>query len=242
MPGGQGVKSLVQSQTQTGFRDFVEEGYRDRAHPGSHAGRHVSFSEHRCRLECSRREIFEVEVDLLSIQTGWLRRHATVTVTVFGYQSTVPRRDVRSHYLLRDALLPERPFHLEDARPANCPIAGAERAPAPWRTRTCVNDDRTVTGFDFSEMGAVFIGQAFAEEPEFEFLKELRTPLYRVQLFRRTEASGRSRRGATGNPQVTARGDRASGDLHSPRISSGAVARSPMQKRNISMTPSRFPS
>jgi peptidoglycan/xylan/chitin deacetylase (PgdA/CDA1 family)/2-polyprenyl-3-methyl-5-hydroxy-6-metoxy-1,4-benzoquinol methylase/glycosyltransferase involved in cell wall biosynthesis len=50
-----------------------------------------------------------------------------------------------------------------------------------------VNDDRTVTGFDFSEIGAVFMGQAFAEELEFEFLKELRTPLYRVQLFRRRE-------------------------------------------------------
>lgn len=48
-----------------------------------------------------------------------------------------------------------------------------------------ISDDRTVTGFDFSEIGAVFIGQAFAEELDFEFLKELRTPLYRVQLFRR---------------------------------------------------------
>ena len=48
-----------------------------------------------------------------------------------------------------------------------------------------VNDDRTSTGFDFAEIGALFIGQAFAEEPEFEFLKELRTPLYKVQLFRR---------------------------------------------------------
>ena len=48
-----------------------------------------------------------------------------------------------------------------------------------------VNDDRTMTGFDFSEIGAVFIGEQFAAEPAFEFLKELRTPLYRVQLFRR---------------------------------------------------------
>ena len=50
-----------------------------------------------------------------------------------------------------------------------------------------VSDDRTLTGFDFNEIGAVFIGQAFAEELEFDFLKELRTPLYRVQLFRRRE-------------------------------------------------------
>lgn len=49
----------------------------------------------------------------------------------------------------------------------------------------CVNDDRTVTGFDFSEIGAVFIGERFAAEPAFDFVKELRTPLYRVQLFMR---------------------------------------------------------
>lgn len=50
-----------------------------------------------------------------------------------------------------------------------------------------VNDDRSLTGFDFSEIGAVFIGQQFAEEPDLDFLQELRTPLYRVQLFRRRE-------------------------------------------------------
>ena len=32
-----------------------------------------------------------------------------------------------------------------------------------------VTDDRTVTGFDFSEIGALFIGQAFAEELELNF-------------------------------------------------------------------------
>ncbi len=50
-----------------------------------------------------------------------------------------------------------------------------------------VNDDRSVTGFDFSEIGAVFIGEQFAAEPAFDFSKELRTPLYRVQMFLRRE-------------------------------------------------------
>ncbi|MBV9286732.1 MAG: polysaccharide deacetylase family protein [Hyphomicrobiales bacterium] len=51
-----------------------------------------------------------------------------------------------------------------------------------------VNDDKTATGFDFNEIGAVFIGEQLAEEPALDFLKELRTPLYRVQLFRRRRA------------------------------------------------------
>jgi peptidoglycan/xylan/chitin deacetylase (PgdA/CDA1 family) len=48
-----------------------------------------------------------------------------------------------------------------------------------------VADDRSVTGFDFNEIGAKFIGETFAAIPAFEFLRELRTALYRVQLFRR---------------------------------------------------------
>jgi peptidoglycan/xylan/chitin deacetylase (PgdA/CDA1 family)/SAM-dependent methyltransferase/GT2 family glycosyltransferase len=52
-----------------------------------------------------------------------------------------------------------------------------------------VSDDRAVTGFDFNEIGSEFIGRQFAQELAFEFLKELRTPLYRVQLFRRREVA-----------------------------------------------------
>jgi len=48
-----------------------------------------------------------------------------------------------------------------------------------------VSDDRTQTGFDFNEIGAMFIGETFASEPGLEFIRELRTELYRVQLFRR---------------------------------------------------------
>jgi peptidoglycan/xylan/chitin deacetylase (PgdA/CDA1 family)/glycosyltransferase involved in cell wall biosynthesis len=52
-----------------------------------------------------------------------------------------------------------------------------------------VSDDRTTTGFDFSEIGAVFMGRIFAELPELEFIRELRTPCYRIQVFRRRTAS-----------------------------------------------------
>ncbi|HVY15495.1 MAG TPA: polysaccharide deacetylase family protein [Rhodopila sp.] len=51
-----------------------------------------------------------------------------------------------------------------------------------------VSDDRTTTGFDFSEVGAVFIGKQFARSANLAFLKELRTPLYRIQLFRHRAA------------------------------------------------------
>ncbi|MDH3924681.1 MAG: polysaccharide deacetylase family protein [Xanthomonadales bacterium] len=50
-----------------------------------------------------------------------------------------------------------------------------------------VSDDRTETGFDFNEIGAKFIGEIFSSEPGLEFIRELRTELYRVQLFRRTQ-------------------------------------------------------
>ena len=55
------------------------------------------------------------------------------------------------------------------------------------------NDDRSVTGFDFSEIGAVFIGEQFAAEPAFDFIKELRTPHYRVQVGRLRGHFGRDR-------------------------------------------------
>ncbi len=49
-----------------------------------------------------------------------------------------------------------------------------------------VSDDKTTTGFDFNEIGAKDIGGIFSSCPELEFLRELRTELYRVQLFRRS--------------------------------------------------------
>jgi len=50
-----------------------------------------------------------------------------------------------------------------------------------------VSDDRDSTGFDFNEIGAKFIGKTFAHCEGLEFTRELRTELYRVQLFRRTD-------------------------------------------------------
>ena len=49
-----------------------------------------------------------------------------------------------------------------------------------------VSDDKSQTGFDFNEIGARFIGETFSSEPGLEFVRELRTDLYRVQLFRRS--------------------------------------------------------
>jgi len=53
-----------------------------------------------------------------------------------------------------------------------------------------VSDDKEHTGFDFNEIGAKFIGETFSSEPGLEFFRELRTELYRVQLFRRVQSSG----------------------------------------------------
>jgi peptidoglycan/xylan/chitin deacetylase (PgdA/CDA1 family)/2-polyprenyl-3-methyl-5-hydroxy-6-metoxy-1,4-benzoquinol methylase len=52
-----------------------------------------------------------------------------------------------------------------------------------------VTDDRSETGFDFNEIGAKSLGEIFASCTGFEFLRELRTELYRVQLFRRNDAA-----------------------------------------------------
>ena len=52
-----------------------------------------------------------------------------------------------------------------------------------------VSDDRTQTGFDFNEVGALTFGEIFSSRPELEFIRELRTDLYRVQLFRRVDGS-----------------------------------------------------
>jgi len=67
-----------------------------------------------------------------------------------------------------------------------------------------VTDDRSQTGFDFNEIGARFIGEIFAAEPELEFVRELRTELYRVQLFRRTHSDA-GRPGQMPVPQMEPR-------------------------------------
>jgi peptidoglycan/xylan/chitin deacetylase (PgdA/CDA1 family)/SAM-dependent methyltransferase len=54
-----------------------------------------------------------------------------------------------------------------------------------------VSDDKTQTGFDFNAIGAKFIGETFSSEQGLEFVRELRTDLYRVQLFRRSQISDR---------------------------------------------------
>jgi len=55
-----------------------------------------------------------------------------------------------------------------------------------------VSDDKSQTGFDFNEIGARFIGETFSSEPGLEFIRELQTELYCVQLFRRTHTSKKS--------------------------------------------------
>jgi len=52
-----------------------------------------------------------------------------------------------------------------------------------------VSDDKSQTGFDFNEIGAKFIGETLSSEPGLEFIRELQTELYRVQLFRRTQTT-----------------------------------------------------
>lgn len=48
-----------------------------------------------------------------------------------------------------------------------------------------VSDDKAATGFDFHSIGAKSIAAIFGACPGMEFLRELRTELYRVQSFRR---------------------------------------------------------
>jgi peptidoglycan/xylan/chitin deacetylase (PgdA/CDA1 family)/SAM-dependent methyltransferase len=55
-----------------------------------------------------------------------------------------------------------------------------------------VVDDPSATGFDWQVgFAAKRIGEALARLPSLEFLRELRTPIYRVQLFRRASATAR---------------------------------------------------
>ena len=57
-----------------------------------------------------------------------------------------------------------------------------------------VVDDPTVTGFEWPVgFGGRTIGKTFARLPELEFIRELRTPLYRIQLFRRRSVPVRGR-------------------------------------------------
>lgn len=52
----------------------------------------------------------------------------------------------------------------------------------------CIQDDPNSPGFEWGhEFGAKVIGETFARSGYLEFVKELRTPLYRIQLFRRKE-------------------------------------------------------
>ena len=48
-----------------------------------------------------------------------------------------------------------------------------------------VSDDKATTGFDFHSIGAKSVAAIFGACPGMEFLRELRTELYRVQSFRR---------------------------------------------------------
>jgi peptidoglycan/xylan/chitin deacetylase (PgdA/CDA1 family)/SAM-dependent methyltransferase len=50
-----------------------------------------------------------------------------------------------------------------------------------------VSDDRTVTGFDFHEIGTLFVARTIGRTGPLEFIRELRTELYRIQLFRKNQ-------------------------------------------------------
>jgi peptidoglycan/xylan/chitin deacetylase (PgdA/CDA1 family)/ubiquinone/menaquinone biosynthesis C-methylase UbiE len=56
-----------------------------------------------------------------------------------------------------------------------------------------VADDRGNTGFDFQEMGSRFICREFSRTPGLQFVGELRTDLYRVQLFQKRLGPRRQR-------------------------------------------------
>jgi peptidoglycan/xylan/chitin deacetylase (PgdA/CDA1 family)/2-polyprenyl-3-methyl-5-hydroxy-6-metoxy-1,4-benzoquinol methylase len=49
-----------------------------------------------------------------------------------------------------------------------------------------VSDDKSNTGFDFNEIGSKFIAQIFSAIEDLQYVRELRTELYTVQLFRRS--------------------------------------------------------
>jgi peptidoglycan/xylan/chitin deacetylase (PgdA/CDA1 family) len=48
-----------------------------------------------------------------------------------------------------------------------------------------VSDDKESTGFDFNTVGARSFAAIFSSIPDLEYVRELRTDLYRIQLFRR---------------------------------------------------------
>lgn len=84
-----------------------------------------------------------------------------------------------------------------------------------------VSDDRSVTGFDFNEIGAKFIGELFADLEALEFECELRTELYRVQLFRKLvgEAAGTAEASCDAQPEKVLLREHA--EFHHPQIKWG---------------------
>lgn len=60
---------------------------------------------------------------------------------------------------------------------------------------TSVADERDRTGFDFHEIGAAFIGSMAARIAGLRFVRELRTELYRVQLFQKETSRATRQRG-----------------------------------------------
>jgi peptidoglycan/xylan/chitin deacetylase (PgdA/CDA1 family)/SAM-dependent methyltransferase len=63
---------------------------------------------------------------------------------------------------------------------------------------TAIADNGSVSAHDFNEVGGEFIGQTFARIKGLDFSRELRTTLYRVQVFEKTAAQ---RRPAGGRPR-----------------------------------------
>lgn len=123
----------------------------------------------------------------LARATDRCAEHAHVTFAVHDIVDGIPGADfdliVCSEilYYLRDRSAVER--FASQAHDALTPGGHVLMAHA-----NMVSDDRSETGFDFNEIGARTIGEVFSTHRGLEFERELRTELYRVQLFRRVEA------------------------------------------------------
>ena len=123
----------------------------------------------RCRQRCEEAEIDNVEFQCLDF----------LTETITGRFDVITCSEVLYFAGERESLKPV----VEN-------IANALN-PEGYLVMTHSNvliDDPKSTGFDWDHgFGAKYIGEAFASSPKVKFVKELRTPLYRIQLFQRCD-------------------------------------------------------
>jgi peptidoglycan/xylan/chitin deacetylase (PgdA/CDA1 family)/ubiquinone/menaquinone biosynthesis C-methylase UbiE len=97
-----------------------------------------------------------------------------------------------------------------------------------------VSDDRSETGFDFNEIGSKFIGEVFASCLDLEFLQELRTELYRVQLFQRAPVASNSKTKGSHAPREVM--FRLNADFHHPSIKWGGCVTTEAEARHCWVT------